>query len=30
MDIIKPDLGKIVYLIAGAFLVPKVLKMVKR
>ena len=30
MDIIKPDAGKIVWLLAGIFAVPKVLKLVKR
>lgn len=30
MDIIKPDAGKIVYLLIGAFALPKILKMVKR
>ena len=30
MDMLKPDLGKIVYLLIGAFALPKVLKLVKR
>jgi hypothetical protein len=30
MDMLKPDAGKLVYLLIGVFAVPKVLKMVKR
>ena len=30
MDILKPDAGKLVWLLLGAFAVPKVLKLVKR
>jgi len=30
MDILKPDLGKIVYAVIGFLAVPKLLKMVKR
>lgn len=30
MGILKPDLGKLVYLGAGFLLLPKILKMVKR
>lgn len=30
MDILKPDLGKIVYAIIGFIAVPKLLKLVKR
>jgi hypothetical protein len=30
MDLLKPDLGKAVYLLIGFFVAPKLLKMVKR
>lgn len=30
MDLIKPDLGKLVYLAIGFFVAPKLLRMVKR
>jgi hypothetical protein len=30
MDLLKPDLGKLVYLALGVFLVPKAIRMVKR
>lgn len=29
VDIIKPDLGKLVYLALGLFVAPKILKMVR-
>jgi hypothetical protein len=29
MDLLKPDLGKLVYLAIGFFVAPKLLKMVK-
>lgn len=30
MDILKPDAGKLVYLVIGFFVAPKLLKLVKR
>ena len=30
MELLKPDLGKIVYLVLGFLVVPKVVRMVKR
>ena len=30
MDMLKPDAGKLVYLVLGFFVAPKLLKMVKR
>ncbi len=30
MDILKPDAGKLVYLVLGFFVAPKLLKLVKR
>lgn len=29
MDLIKPDMGKVVYLLIGFFIAPKLLKMIK-
>lgn len=30
MDLLKPDMGKAVYLLLGLLVAPKILKMVKR
>lgn len=30
MDMLKPDAGKLVYLVIGFFVAPKILKMVKK
>jgi hypothetical protein len=30
MDLLKPDAGKVVYLLVGLLAMPKILKMVKR
>lgn len=30
MDMLKPDLGKLIWALGGFFLAPKLLKMVKR